>query len=138
MIAPKDDDKTIRRDQALFPKSKRVYIKGTVHPDLEVPMREIELSPTNHPNGRVEENAPVRVYDNSGPWGDANFEGNVEQGLPALRRQWIMDRGDVEEYEGREVAPADNGYLSNEHAERYNQNKEAANRLKEYPGLVRK
>ena len=35
MIAPKDDDKTIRRDQALFPKSKRVYIKGTVHPDLE-------------------------------------------------------------------------------------------------------
>ncbi|NCF91639.1 MAG: phosphomethylpyrimidine synthase ThiC, partial [Verrucomicrobiaceae bacterium] len=85
-----------------------------------------------------EENAPVRVYDNSGPWGDANFEGNVEQGLPALRRQWIMDRGDVEEYEGREVAPADNGYLSNEHAERYNQNKEAANRLKEYPGLVRK
>ena len=138
MIAPKDDDKTIRRDQALFPKSKRVYIKGTVHPDLEVPMREIELSPTNHPNGRVEENAPVRVYDNSGPWGDANFEVNVEQGLPALRRQWIMDRGDVEEYEGREVAPADNGYLSNEHAERYNQNKEAANRLKEYPGLVRK
>ena len=138
MIAPKEDDKTIRRDQALFPKSKRVYIKGKVHPDLEVPMREVELSPTNHPNGRVEENAPVRVYDTSGPWGDSKFEGNVEQGLPALRRQWILDRGDVEEYEGREVAPADNGYLSTEHAERYNQNKEAANRLKEYPGLVRK
>ena len=49
-----------------------------------------------------------------------------------------MDRGDVEEYDGRDVAPADNGYLSDEHAERYNQNKEAANRLKEYPGLVRK
>ena len=138
MIAPKDDDKTIRRDHPLFPKSKRVYIKGTVHPDLEVPLREVELAPTNHPNGRVEENAPVRIYDTSGPWGDTEFDGNVEEGLPAFRRPWIMDRGDVEEYDGRDVAPADNGYLSDEHAERYNQNKEAANRLKEYPGLVRK
>ena len=138
MIAPKDDDKTIRRDQALFPKSKRVYIKGKIHPDIAVPLREVELSETKHPNGRVEENAPVRIYDTSGPWGDAGFQGKVDEGLPALRRQWILDRGDVEEYEGRDVAPSDNGYLSDEHAERYNQNKEAANRLKEYPGLVRK
>jgi phosphomethylpyrimidine synthase len=138
MIAPKDDAKTIRRDQALFPKSKRVYIKGKIHPDSAVPIREVELSVTNHPNGRVEENAPVRIYDTSGPWGDAEFNGNVEEGLPALRRQWILDRGDVEEYDGRDVSPADNGYLSDEHAERYNENKNAVNRLKEYPGLVRK
>ncbi|MFT4638978.1 MAG: phosphomethylpyrimidine synthase [Verrucomicrobiales bacterium] len=138
MIAPKDDAKTIRRDQALFPKSKRVYIKGKIHPDIAVPIREVELSVTNHPNGRVEENAPVRIYDTSGPWGDAEFNGNVEEGLPALRRQWILDRGDVEEYDGRDVSPADNGYLSDEHAERYNENKNAVNRLKEYPGLVRK
>ncbi|MGY8689833.1 MAG: phosphomethylpyrimidine synthase ThiC, partial [Verrucomicrobiales bacterium] len=135
MIAPKDDAKTIRRDQALFPKSKRVYIKGKIHPDIAVPIREVELSVTNHPNGRVEENAPVRIYDTSGPWGDAEFNGNVEEGLPALRRQWILDRGDVEEYDGRDVSPADNGYLSDEHAERYNENKNAVNRLKEYPGL---
>ena len=138
MIAPNDADQPIRHDQALFPKSKRVYIKGKIHPDLAVPMREVELSPTNHPNGRVEENAPVRIYDTSGPWGDAKFDGDVEKGLPALRRQWILDRGDVEEYDGRDVSPADNGYLSDAHAERYNQNKAVANRLKEYPGLVRK
>lgn len=138
MIAPKDDDNVIRRQQTLFPKSQRVFIKGKMHPDLEVPMREVELAETHHPNGRVEANAPVRVYDTSGPWGDAGFEGKVEEGLPALRRRWILDRGDVEEYEGREVKPSDNGYLSDEHAERYNQNKNVENQLKEYPGLVRK
>ncbi len=138
MIAPKDDENIIRREQTLFPKSQRVYVKGKVHPDLAVPLREVELSDTHHPNGRVEANAPVRVYDTSGPWGDASFQGAVEEGLPALRRRWILDRGDVEEYEGREVQPLDNGYLSEEHAERYNQNKNAENQLKEYPGLVRK
>jgi len=75
-------------------------------------MREIRLSDTEHPNGRVEENPPIRVYDCSGPWGDPDFKGDVTQGLPALRRQWILDRGDVEEYEGREIKPVDNGYLS--------------------------
>jgi phosphomethylpyrimidine synthase len=72
-------------------------------------MREIELSPTNGVNGRVEINDPVRVYDCSGPWGDPAFEGTVEQGLPQLRREWILKRGDVEEYEGRPVQPIDDG-----------------------------
>src|SRR5262249_48942400 len=48
-------------------------------------------------NGKAEANAPVRVYDCSGPWGDPQFEGDVEHGLPALRRKWIVARGDVEE-----------------------------------------
>ncbi len=139
MIAPKDDDDNIiRREQTLFPRSQRVYVKGHIHPDLEVPLREVELAETKHPNGRVEANAPVRIYDTSGPWGDGSFEGKVEEGLPALRRSWILGRGDVEEYEGRHVKPVDNGYLSDDHAARYNENKNAANRLKEYPGLVRK
>ncbi len=138
MNAPSDDQPTPSNDHALFPKSKRVYVKGTTHPDLRVPLREIELAETKHPNGTVEENAPVRVYDTSGPWGDATFEGNVEKGLPALRREWILDRRDVEEYDGRDVLPLDNGYLSEEHATKFNENKAAANKLKEYPGLVRK
>ncbi len=121
-----------------FPKSKRVYVEGELHAGLKVPLREIELSPTNHPNGRIEVNEPVRVYDCSGPWGDPAFEGSVEEGLPALRREWILARGDVEEYEGRCVKPEDNGYLSDEHANRYNSNKSARNQLKEYPGLRRK
>jgi phosphomethylpyrimidine synthase len=121
----------------VFPNSRRVYIKGTLHPDLQVPLREVVLAETKHPNGRVEVNEPVRIYDTSGPWGDADFKGNVEKGLPALRRDWILARGDVAEYEGREVKPEDNGYLSEEHASRYNEKKARHNRLKEYPGLMR-
>jgi phosphomethylpyrimidine synthase len=121
----------------MFPNSTRIYTKGKIHPDIEVPMREVSLADTNHPNGRIEQNAPVRIYDTSGPWGDAGFKGDVTQGLPALRRDWILSRGDVEEYEGRNTKPEDNGYLSDSHAEKYNENKAAKNKLKEYPGLRR-
>ncbi|MGB1130950.1 MAG: phosphomethylpyrimidine synthase ThiC [Haloferula sp.] len=54
-----------------------------------------------------------------------------------MRRRWILDRADVEEYEGRNIKPEDNGYLSDAHAEKYNENKAAKNKLKEYPGLKR-
>src|SRR6266496_2493039 len=67
-------------------------------------------------NGEIEVNEPVRVYDTSGPWGDADFHGDVTIGLPALRAKWIRERGDVEEYEGRVVRPIDDGYLSEKHA----------------------
>src|SRR5947207_464557 len=59
---------------------------------------------------------PVRVYDTSGPWGDPDFRGTVEEGLPPLRAKWIRDRGDVEDYAGRAVQPIDDGYLSQTHA----------------------
>jgi phosphomethylpyrimidine synthase len=78
------------------------------------------------------------IYDTSGPWGDPEFSGDVTEGLPPLRRDWILGRNDVEEYDGRDVKPEDNGYLSDEHASRYNEKKEEKNRLKEYPGLRRK
>jgi len=76
----------------------------------------------------------VRVYDCSGPWGDPAFTGKSDEGLPALRRDWILKRGDVEEYDGREVKPMDNGYLSGKHAE-FASNAEK-NRLVEFPGLL--
>ncbi|MDF1659227.1 MAG: phosphomethylpyrimidine synthase ThiC [Verrucomicrobiales bacterium] len=122
----------------VFPNSRRVYIPGAIHEDVKVPLREIDLAETKHPNGRVEVNEPVRIYDTSGPWGDPAFSGVVTEGLPALRRDWILARGDVAEYDGRDVKPEDNGYLSDEHASRYNEKKEARNKLKEYPGLKRK
>lgn len=112
MIAPKD---SIPSSQTALPNSRRVYVSGQVHPQLRVPFREISLSPTKGPNGRVEENAPVCVYDCSGPWGDPSFAGNVEEGLPVLRRDWILARKDVAEYDGRVVTPRDNGYLSEQH-----------------------
>ena len=103
--------------KSLFPKSKRVYLKGNLH-NLEVPMREIELSETNLPNGGTEKNQPVRVYDTSGPWGDQDFNGDVEKGLPSLRSHWIKDRGDVEVIVGRDSKPSDNGFLSDRHDKR--------------------
>src|SRR5213594_2178593 len=79
-----------------LPNSTKVFVSGKIHPDVRVPFREIQLSPTKAFDGRVEANAPERVYDCSGPWGDADFNGGVEQGLPPLRRPWILARGEVE------------------------------------------
>src|SRR5216110_1345617 len=67
-------------------------------------------------SGEIEVNEPVRVYDTSGPWGDPEFHGDVEQGLPPLRAKWIRERGDVEEIEGRKAQPIDDGFLSEVHA----------------------
>src|SRR5678815_1626432 len=80
-----------------LPHSNRVHAPGKIYPDLRVPFREITLSPTKSIDGRLHPNEPLRVYDCSGPWGDPAFEGKVEQGLPALRRPWILQRGDIEE-----------------------------------------
>ena len=99
-----------------FPNSKRVYADGKLHRQIRVPFREISLAPTKSMNGETEVNEPARVYDTSGPWGDPDFRGDVEQGLPPFRAEWIRDRDDVEEYEGRVVTPIDDGYLSEAHA----------------------
>jgi phosphomethylpyrimidine synthase len=113
MIAPKS--RTESSSEPL-PQSTRVYVQGTLHPEIRVPMREIALSPTKGFDGKLEPNEPVRVYDCSGPWGDPDFNGDVTQGLPALRKEWIEKRRDVAAYEGRQVQPQDNGYLSEAHA----------------------
>src|SRR4051812_13630626 len=116
-----------------LPNSTRVYVPGEIHPEVQVPMREIAITPTKTYSGAIEPNAPVRVYDCSGPWGDPNFTGTAEEGLPAVRDKWIRARGDVDEYSGREVKPQDNGYLSGKHAEFASQAEK--NRLVEFPGL---
>jgi phosphomethylpyrimidine synthase len=117
-----------------LPNSKRVYLQGQIHPDLQVPVREITVSETKSYTGAVTANEPVRVYDCSGPWGDPTFAGKSDEGLPALRSKWIQARGDVQEYDGREVKPMDNGYLSGKHAEFAS--KAEKNRLVEFPGLL--
>ncbi|WP_341301292.1 phosphomethylpyrimidine synthase ThiC [Lysinibacillus sp. FSL H8-0500] len=91
-----------------FEGSKKVYVEGS-RPDILVPMREIALSPTTGSFGD-EENAPVRVYDTSGPYTDPAYQVDITKGLPALRRTWIEEREDVEEYEGRTIKPEDNGF----------------------------
>ena len=53
--------------------------------------------------------APVRLYDTSGPYTDDSVEINIDKGLASLRRDWILARGDVEEYVGRPRKPEDDG-----------------------------
>src|SRR5204863_5963786 len=118
-----------------FPSSARVYVEGS-SADIRVPMREVRLNVTRGMNGAVEENAPVRIYDPSGPWGDPGVTCRVHDGLPSLRREWIIARGDVDEYEGRDVQPQDDGYLT-EGAREYALVKDKG-RLDPFPGTRRR
>src|SRR5262249_31380169 len=107
----------------LLPNSKKIYVAGKIHPDIKVPFREITLAPTKTMSVEIEVNEPVRVYDTSGPWGDpTSVTLDAVQGLPPLRRDWILRRGDVEEIDGRKVQPIDDGYLSVTHAAHANGN----------------
>ncbi len=128
-------------DQVKLPASRKVYVEtngSTVNQNkhnLRVPFREIALSPSKDFDGNLEQNTPVRVYDTSGVWTDPTQKCDVREGLPALRRDWIVGRGDVEEYEGREVLPQDNGYLTKGAEEIAKANKRGT--LEEFPGLKR-
>ncbi len=110
-----------------MPNSRRVYVGGALHPDIRVPFREISLAPTKTMSGEIEINEPVRVYDTSGPWGDPSVTLDPVQGLPRLRQNWILKRGDVEEIDGREVKPIDDGYLSVAHAEHATEKRPTSN-----------
>jgi phosphomethylpyrimidine synthase len=107
-----------------FPASERIYVAGRLHPSVRVPLREIS----------TKDGARLRVYDTRGAWADPRQTPNVEHGLPALRAPWIADRGDVVEYEGREVQPEDNGYLSFKHATQ----SQGRVRFQSFPGLKRR
>jgi len=76
-----------------LPGSRKIFVDG-------VPFREVALS-----GGE----APVRLYDTSGPYTDETAGIDIEKGLAARRREWILARGDVEEYEGRARRPEDDG-----------------------------
>jgi len=118
------------------PRSRRVYVQGKLHSEVQVPMREIDLSPTKSLSGDEEFNEPVRIYDCSGSWGDPAVHSDVEQGLAPLREEWIKGRGDVEEYSGRTHKPEDDGYLSSRHAEHAGIKDRGQYRV--FPGLRRK
>ncbi|MCB4822666.1 phosphomethylpyrimidine synthase ThiC [Roseicella aerolata] len=88
-----------------LPASRKLHVPGVLHPDLRVAMREIAV-------GGGE--APLRVYDPSGPYTDPAQPTDIRRGLPGLRRAWIEGRGDVEAYEGREPKPEDDGLKAGE------------------------
>jgi phosphomethylpyrimidine synthase len=89
--------------------SRKIFVTPDEAPDIRVPLREIILS-----EGAGEPNLPV--YDTSGPYTDPAVTIDVNKGLPRPRTAWVLERGGVEEYEGRPVKPADNGNVSASHA----------------------
>lgn len=83
-----------------YPSSEKVYMEGTLFPEIRVAMRKVNLTPTvtKDKNGEkhFSENAPVYVYDTSGTYSDPKVEINLKRGLPRLREPWILKRGGVE------------------------------------------
>jgi len=81
-----------------FANSRKIYVEGS-RPDIRVPMREIEQSPTHTSSGE-EENPPIVVYDTSGPFTDPAVEVDLLKGMPDVRSVWIGERGDTEQLNG--------------------------------------
>ena len=88
-----------------LPASKKVYVPGARYSDIRVPMREISLHPSSGEDA-------VIVYDTSGIYTDEAITPNIDKGLEPLRKNWIIERGDVENYTGREINSADNGFTT--------------------------
>ncbi|GAB4519314.1 MAG: phosphomethylpyrimidine synthase ThiC [Parvularculaceae bacterium] len=105
------DFETPRVTTGPLPASRKIYTAPGAAPDLRVPHRAIDL----HPSAGE---PPLPVYDPSGPYSDPDVAIDVERGLARLRTAWIRERGGVEEYEGREVRPEDNGGASGDYLAR--------------------
>ena len=94
-----------------LPSSSKVYTAPEADPTLRVPHRLVHLHPSaNEPD--------VPVYDTSGPYSDPDITIDVEKGLARPRTAWVKERGGVEEYEGRDVKPEDNGGASGKYLAR--------------------
>ena len=107
--------------------SRKIHVAARTGSGVRVAMREIDLA-----GGEP----PVRVYDTSGPYTDPGALIDINAGLPALRREWITARGDVEDYEGREIKPEDNGQLGPDRSGGVPQYPGAINRpLRAKPGM---
>src|ERR1700761_4762696 len=98
MNKPILNSKNVQITRGALPGSRKLLVDG-------VPFREVPLS-----GGEP----PVRLYDTSGPYTDDSVTIDIKQGLAARRREWILARGDVEEYEGRARKPEDDGLRKGE------------------------
>ncbi len=99
------DHKPIKVENSPIPGSHKVYQSGERFPDIRVPFREVCVHASAN-------EAPLTLYDSSGPYTDETFTPDIEKGLPRIRESWITARGDVEYIEAREVKPEDNGNVS--------------------------
>jgi phosphomethylpyrimidine synthase len=94
-----------------LPASRKVYARPDAAPGLRVPVREISLS-------EAAGEPALPVYDTTGPYTDPDVVIDVEQGLARPRGAWVLERGGVEEYEGRAITAEDNGSVSGKHLAR--------------------
>jgi phosphomethylpyrimidine synthase len=81
-----------------LPKSRKIHVEGS-RSDIRVPMREIAQADTPTSFG-AESNAPIYVYDTSGPYTDPAATIDIRKGLPGVRGKWIEERGDSEWLDG--------------------------------------
>ena len=101
--------------------SRKIYVPSAAIPGPGVAMREILLEPSC-------DEPPLRVYDTSGPYTDPKARIDINVGLPTLRRDWILGRGDVEAYDAREIRPEDNGLTGPDRSAG----------VPQYPGVVKR
>jgi phosphomethylpyrimidine synthase len=111
-------DKSIAITRGALPGSNKLMLGG-------VPFREVKLS-----GGEL----PVRLYDTSGPYTDDSATIDIEKGLAPRRRDWILARGDVEEYEGRARKPEDDGLKPGEKLSVQQFNRDGIKLLRAKPG----
>ncbi|WP_279452218.1 phosphomethylpyrimidine synthase ThiC [Aeromonas hydrophila] len=85
------------------PNSRRIFIEGS-RADIRVPLREIQLADTfvggTKEAPQFEPNEPVPVYDTSGRYGEEGVAIDVRRGLPRLRENWVLERGDTDALPG--------------------------------------
>ena len=88
-------------DKKAYAKREKAYIQGSLFPFIKVGMTKVNLTPTVTKDEKgiphTEPNAPVYIYDTSGPFSDPDIEIDLKKGLPRIRQQWIIDREDTEQ-----------------------------------------
>lgn len=88
------------QDKKAYAHAEKAYMHRTMFPYIKVGMQKVNLTPTvNIVNGEkvATPNAPVYIYDTSGPFSDPDIEIDLKKGLPRMRESWITGRGDVEQ-----------------------------------------
>ena len=97
----KRTNKNMPNDKKAYAKREKAYIQGSLFPFIKVGMTKVNLTPTVTKDEKgiphTEPNAPVYIYDTSGPFSDPNIEIDLKKGLPRIRQQWIIDREDTEQ-----------------------------------------
>lgn len=98
-LHPQKGDKIQKISQGAISGSKKIYVTGKLHP-IQVPMRQILLTDTKTAEGEIMKNAPLVVYDSSGPYTDPTIPIDIYQGLRHGRSSWLMQNKDIEQLAG--------------------------------------